>query len=106
MKKINNRFFIQQYWSMAAYMEIPIGNLPEDVPVFALDAIFARQLQSKNHILWASPSSMPDFGGKDLEDLRLSNDWNGSAFTQQREHLINKETFEVNNQFYYSLIFT
>jgi hypothetical protein len=94
---VKQLFFIQQYWSMSAYMEIPIGNLPEDVPLFALDAIFARQLQSKNHILWASPSSVPDFGGKDLEDLRLSNDWNGAAFTQQREHLINKETFEVSN---------
>ena len=84
---------------MSAYMEIPIGNLPEDVPLFALDTIFARQLQSKNHILWASPSSVPDFGGKDLEDLRLFNEWNEAAFTRQREHLINKETFEVGNIF-------
>ena len=77
-------------------MEIPIGNLPEDIPSFGLDALFARQLRTKNYLLWASPSSIPDFGGKDLEDLRLSNEWENCSFTgKSGDYLINKETFEV-----------
>ena len=82
---------------MSTYMEIPVGNLPEDAPSLALDALFARQLQSKNYLLWTSPSSVPDFGGKDLEDMRLSNEWESASFTERREHLVNKETFEVSS---------
>uniref|UniRef100_A0A914LSG1 DNA polymerase epsilon catalytic subunit A C-terminal domain-containing protein n=1 Tax=Meloidogyne incognita TaxID=6306 RepID=A0A914LSG1_MELIC len=36
-----------EYWSFSSYLEIPIGNLPEDVPSFGLDILFARQLKTK-----------------------------------------------------------
>jgi hypothetical protein len=38
---------------------------------------------------------VPDFGGKDLEDMRLSNEWESASFTEKREHLVNKKIFEV-----------
>ena len=78
---------------MARYIGIPVGNIPEDIPTLALDILYARQLRQKNHVLWASPSSRPDFGGKDLDDLRLGNEWETAAF--RRKHVYNREAFEV-----------
>nr|CAD2169888.1 unnamed protein product [Meloidogyne enterolobii] len=93
--------YLKEYWSFSSYLEIPIGNLPEDVPSFGLDILFARQLKTKNYLLWASPSLIPDFGGKDLDDLRLSNEWENCSFTGKcfggggENYLINKEIFEA-----------
>uniref|UniRef100_A0A914LJI1 DNA polymerase epsilon catalytic subunit n=1 Tax=Meloidogyne incognita TaxID=6306 RepID=A0A914LJI1_MELIC len=93
--------YLKEYWSFSSYLEIPIGNLPEDLPSFGLDILFARQLKTKNYLLWASPSFIPDFGGKDLDDLRLSNEWENCSFTGKcfggggENYLINKEIFEA-----------
>ena len=80
---------------MAHYIGVPLGNLPEDIPTLALDLLFARQLESKNHLLWASPSSKPDFGGKELEDMRMENTWESTSFKPNSGYVYNRSAFEV-----------
>ncbi|KAL3088186.1 hypothetical protein niasHS_008047 [Heterodera schachtii] len=75
---------IMECWTVSMYSEIPVGNLPADVPSLALDVAFSRALHTKNHLLSALPSAVPDFGGKD------------AAFTEARPFVFNKETFEAN----------
>lgn len=53
------------------YFHIPVGNLPEDISTFGSDLFFARHLQRHNHLLWLSPTSRPDLGGKEADDNRL-----------------------------------
>lgn len=53
------------------YFHVPIGNLPEDISTFGSDLFFARHLQRHNHLLWLSPTSRPDLGGKEADDNRL-----------------------------------
>ncbi|PIO77712.1 hypothetical protein TELCIR_00122 [Teladorsagia circumcincta] len=43
------------------------------------------------HVLWASPSSRPDLGGKELDDLRLSADW--KPLTVDETVLLNTPSF-------------
>lgn len=57
--------------SLCRYFHIPIGNLPEDISTFGSDLFFARHLQRHNHLLWLSPTSRPDLGGKEADDNRL-----------------------------------
>ena len=55
----------------ARYFQIPIGNLPADAPLYACDIFFARHLYKSNYVLWCSPTSFPDLGGKQYDDYRL-----------------------------------
>lgn len=80
---------------MAQYAHIPVGNIVDDISIMALDILYARQLQQKNYLLWASSSSRPDFGGKDLEDLRLGNGWEKASFRQNSGYIFSKEIFDV-----------
>lgn len=80
---------------MARNIGMPVGNIPEDITKAALDIFYARQLRQHNHVLWSSLSAKPDFGGKDLEDLRLGNDWETASFRQSSGCIYNKEVFEV-----------
>ncbi|KHJ77612.1 hypothetical protein OESDEN_22768, partial [Oesophagostomum dentatum] len=52
---------------------------------------FARNLQRAGHVLWASPSSRPDLGGKELDDLRLTSDW--KPLTKDETVLLNNPSF-------------
>uniref|UniRef100_A0A5K3FMW5 DNA polymerase epsilon catalytic subunit n=1 Tax=Mesocestoides corti TaxID=53468 RepID=A0A5K3FMW5_MESCO len=94
------KFFLQSearfenQLELARYFHVPVGNLPVaespsrlsassaegDAPPiaapictteFGCDLFFARHLAKQNHILWASGSSRPDFGGKEVDDQRL-----------------------------------
>ncbi|CAJ0927336.1 unnamed protein product, partial [Mesorhabditis belari] len=67
--------YLEDYVEWARYMHIPLGNIPPDTAQFAIDLFFARHLTRSGHILWASPSSRPDLGGKELDDTRLVVDW-------------------------------
>eukprot|EP00049_Salpingoeca_infusionum_P023474 m.12318 g.12318 ORF g.12318 m.12318 type:complete len:2363 (-) comp5819_c0_seq1:202-7290(-) len=58
----------------ARYSHVPVGNLPADHRAFICDVFFARQLRKHGHLLWASPSNRPDFGGKEDDDFRLMTD--------------------------------
>ncbi len=55
----------------ARYFQIPIGNLPTDAPLYACDIFYARHLIKNNYVLWCSPTSYPDLGGKEYDDYRL-----------------------------------
>jgi DNA polymerase epsilon subunit 1 len=55
----------------AKYFQIPIGNLPIDAPLYACDLFFARHLYKNNYVVWCSPTSFPDLGGKEYDDYRL-----------------------------------
>ncbi|VDK32832.1 unnamed protein product [Taenia asiatica] len=73
---------------LARYLHIPVGNVPvAEAPVrveasgngapavetteFGCDLFFARHLWKSNQVLWASGSTQPDFGGKEVYDQRL-----------------------------------
>ncbi|KAH7700966.1 DNA polymerase epsilon catalytic subunit, partial [Aphelenchoides avenae] len=93
----NSFIFLKDDWLKAQYMGIPVGNLPDDYASLALDMFYARSLQQNNCVLWASPSSRPDFGGKELDDLRLGNDWESASFAKNRGQVYNREAFEMQN---------
>lgn len=63
------------------YYHLPVGNLPQDVSIFGSDLFLARHLRKHNHLLWLSPTSRPDLGGKEADDSRLvmENDDRGSV---------------------------
>ncbi|XP_075389510.1 DNA polymerase epsilon catalytic subunit A isoform X1 [Tenrec ecaudatus] len=62
---------LSQAFEMSRYFHIPVGNLPEDISTFGSDLFFARHLQRHSHLLWLSPTSRPDLGGREADDSRL-----------------------------------
>uniref|UniRef100_A0A1I7WS66 DNA polymerase epsilon catalytic subunit n=1 Tax=Heterorhabditis bacteriophora TaxID=37862 RepID=A0A1I7WS66_HETBA len=82
---------MQDYAEWARYLHIPIGNIPNDAGLLGLDLFFARHLQRAGYALWASPTSRPDLGGKELDDLRLSISWN--PLSQDHAVLLNRRCF-------------
>lgn len=87
---------------IASYVGLPVGNIPEDISILALDVLYARALQRNNYLLWASPSSRPDFGGKECDDFRLAADWETAVFRQHNGQIYSCESFEVSQ---YSKVF-
>lgn len=53
------------------YFYLPIGNMPVDPVLYGADLFYARHLQKNNFVLWTSPSSRPDLGGREADDSRL-----------------------------------
>ncbi|XP_020776588.1 DNA polymerase epsilon catalytic subunit A [Boleophthalmus pectinirostris] len=62
---------LSQAFDMARYYHLPVGNLPQDISIFGSDLFLARHLRKHNHLLWLSPTSRPDLGGKEVDDSRL-----------------------------------
>ncbi|MEJ1281892.1 polymerase (DNA directed) epsilon [Cricetulus griseus] len=83
---------LSQAFEMSRYFHIPVGNLPEDISTFGSDLFFARHLQRHNHLLWLSPTSRPDLGGKEADDNRLVMEFDDRA------------TVEINNSGCYSTV--
>ncbi|ELK14230.1 DNA polymerase epsilon catalytic subunit A [Pteropus alecto] len=83
---------LSQAFEMSRYFHIPIGNLPEDISTFGSDLFFARHLQRHNHLLWLSPTSRPDLGGKEADDNRLVMEFEDQA------------TVEINSSGCYSTV--
>ncbi|KAJ2380586.1 DNA polymerase epsilon catalytic subunit, partial [Coemansia sp. RSA 2611] len=54
--------------ALARYADVPLGNLPADAPLFLADVFFARKLALARHVLWWSPSSVPDLGGRQHDE--------------------------------------
>uniref|UniRef100_A0A1I7UZR9 DNA polymerase epsilon catalytic subunit n=1 Tax=Caenorhabditis tropicalis TaxID=1561998 RepID=A0A1I7UZR9_9PELO len=88
---LNSSFFLTDYIEWARYLRVPIGNLPADHALFGLDLLYARHLQKTGHALWATRASRPDLGGKELDDIRLSIDWN--PLSVDDTVLLNREMF-------------
>ncbi|KAJ1350133.1 hypothetical protein KIN20_005854 [Parelaphostrongylus tenuis] len=87
----NSFIYVKDYADWARYLHVPIGSVPNDAGIFGLDLFFARNLQRAGHVLWASPSSRPDLGGKELDDLRLCSDW--KPLSKDETVLLNTPTF-------------
>ncbi|WKX92047.1 hypothetical protein Q1695_010238 [Nippostrongylus brasiliensis] len=87
----NSFIYVKDYADWARYLHVPIGCVPNDAGLFGLDLFFARNLQRAGHVLWASPSSRPDLGGKELDDLRLSAEW--KPLTADETVLLNTPSF-------------
>ncbi|KAK0426248.1 hypothetical protein QR680_009605 [Steinernema hermaphroditum] len=90
----NSFTYFHSYVNTARYIGIPIGNVPDDMASLASDILYARDLHSSGYVLWASESALPDLGGKELDDCRLTNDWDSLSFRPQTGFIVNKETFE------------
>lgn len=89
---LNLDICLSQAFEMSRYFHIPVGNLPEDISTFGSDLFFARHLQRHNHLLWLSPTSRPDLGGKEADDNRLVMEFDDRA------------TVEINNSGCYSTV--
>ncbi|KAJ2703543.1 DNA polymerase epsilon catalytic subunit [Coemansia sp. IMI 209128] len=55
--------------ALSQYADIPLGNIPADAPLFLADVFFARKLSMAKHVLWWSPSSKPDLGGRQDDEF-------------------------------------
>ncbi|KAF8531014.1 hypothetical protein JB92DRAFT_3092572 [Gautieria morchelliformis] len=60
-KKMLSRYF-------ASYIDVPIGHIEGDQPLFRADIEFSRRPQKQDMLLWWSPGDQPDLGG--MEDDR------------------------------------
>ncbi|XP_059569609.1 DNA polymerase epsilon catalytic subunit A isoform X2 [Alligator mississippiensis] len=83
---------LSQAFEMSRYYHIPIGNLPDDISIFGSDLFFSRHLHRHNHLLWLSPTSRPDLGGKEADDNRLVMEFDDRA------------SVEINNPGCYSTV--
>ncbi|KAF9954672.1 DNA polymerase epsilon catalytic subunit [Modicella reniformis] len=57
--------------ALARYANVPVCNIEQDSPLFVTDVLLARRLQHHDMLLWWSPSSKPDLGGRE-DDENLS----------------------------------
>ncbi|XP_048412228.2 DNA polymerase epsilon catalytic subunit A isoform X2 [Stegostoma tigrinum] len=89
---LNLDSILSKAFEMARYYHIPIGNLPDDISTFGSDLFFSRHLRRHNHLLWLSPTSRPDLGGKEADDNRLVMEFE------------EKSTVEINNPGCYSTV--
>ncbi|XP_048467692.1 DNA polymerase epsilon catalytic subunit A [Rhincodon typus] len=89
---LNLDSILSKAFEMARYYHIPIGNLPDDISTFGSDLFFSRHLRQHNHLLWLSPTSRPDLGGKEADDNRLVMEFE------------EKSTVEINNPGCYSTV--
>lgn len=69
---MNSQTMLANMIEQSRYYQVPIGNLPVDAPLYASDLFFARHLYKNNYVLWCSPNSIPDLGGKQYDDYRFS----------------------------------
>ncbi|KAG9322756.1 hypothetical protein KVV02_007016 [Mortierella alpina] len=63
--------WITEQIALARYADVPLCNIEQDSPVFVTDVLLARRLQRHDMLLWWSPSSKPDLGGRE-DDENLS----------------------------------
>lgn len=67
------------------YYYIPVGNMPPDPIMFGADLFYARLLKKHNFVLWASPTSRPDLGGREADDNRLLSEFEESISVVQNK---------------------
>ena len=68
---MNSNTILANMIEQSRYFQVPIGNLPKDSSLYACDLFYARHLFKNNYVLWCSPTSVPDLGGKQFDDYRL-----------------------------------
>ncbi|KAJ2466415.1 DNA polymerase epsilon catalytic subunit [Coemansia sp. RSA 2337] len=76
---LNCSQWVAERVALSQYSDIPLGNIPADAPLFLADVFFARKLSLAKHVLWWSPSSKPDLGGRQDDEFgSLSTDFTAS----------------------------
>ncbi|KAG0251624.1 DNA polymerase epsilon catalytic subunit [Actinomortierella ambigua] len=60
--------WVTEQLALARYADIPFCNIEQDSPMFITDVLLARRLQRHDMLLWWSPSSKPDLGGREDDD--------------------------------------
>uniref|UniRef100_A0A915AYJ0 DNA polymerase epsilon catalytic subunit n=1 Tax=Parascaris univalens TaxID=6257 RepID=A0A915AYJ0_PARUN len=85
----NSFIYLHDYVEVSRYLRIPLGNIPADLSLFAADLFYARNLCRHGYVLWASPTSRPDLGGKELDDCRIGADWNSLCVSEQPVAIVN-----------------
>ncbi|CAJ0578382.1 unnamed protein product, partial [Mesorhabditis spiculigera] len=86
-----SHIYLEDYVGWCRYLHVPLGNLPSDITQFAIDLFFSRHLVRAGYALWASLSSRPDLGGKELDDVRLVSEW--KPFDENDATLLNRPSF-------------
>ena len=72
-KRMIGMYFRMSTWvnervDLAKHYYVPVGNIEKDAPIQLADISFARRLIKNDILLWWSPSSKPDLGGRE-EDI-------------------------------------
>lgn len=67
------------------YYHLPVGNMPPDPVIFGADLFYARLLQKHNFVLWVSPTSRPDLGGREADDNRLLSEFEDNISVVQNK---------------------
>lgn len=57
--------FIHERISQAEQFDVPLCNFETDAASFLMDLEFCKKLSRSDHLLWWSPSSKPDLGGRE-----------------------------------------
>ncbi|KAF9436997.1 DNA polymerase epsilon catalytic subunit [Entomortierella beljakovae] len=60
--------WITEQIALSRYANIPVCNIEQDSPIFVTDVWLARQLVRYDMLLWWSPSSKPDLGGREDDE--------------------------------------
>ncbi|KAM0786880.1 hypothetical protein ACM66B_002305 [Microbotryomycetes sp. NB124-2] len=64
---LRSSVWIRERIELADKFDVPVCNLERDVPVFLADVDFARRLTNAGLVLWWSPGSRPDLGGREID---------------------------------------
>lgn len=62
--------WIERWVELAAHLDIPLCNMGRDFAIFGSDVDFARRLIANDMVLWWSPSSRPDLGGREADSIQ------------------------------------
>ncbi|KAI1296371.1 DNA polymerase epsilon catalytic subunit [Mortierella claussenii] len=60
--------WVTEQTALARYADVPVCNIEQDSPIFVTDVLLARQLVRHDMLLWWSPSSKPDLGGREDDE--------------------------------------
>ena len=56
----------------ARYAHVPMGNLSNDPSSEMADVLYSRLLWTNKHLLWMSPGALPDLGGREFDEVVVS----------------------------------
>ncbi|XP_055613279.1 DNA polymerase epsilon catalytic subunit 1 [Uranotaenia lowii] len=94
---LNLNHVVEMMLDQCRYFQLPIGNMPADTVLFGADLFYSRHLQKNNFILWWSPSSRPDLGGREADDSRLLAEFEDNiSVVQNRSGFYNTFSIELN----------
>ncbi|TGZ80191.1 DUF1744-domain-containing protein [Ascodesmis nigricans] len=61
--------WLSHFLALSRYSDIPLCNLERGDIRFLIDVTYARRLQADNVVLWWSPTTKPDHGGYEHDDI-------------------------------------